>query len=49
MEYMIWSKRHEKVAAVGDGVIVMYDYKNNKKGVVGTELRAAIKRIEERR
>lgn len=48
MQYMVWSKLHERIAAEGDGVIVMYDYENKKKSFVNEGLRAAIKRIEDR-
>ncbi|GMH50402.1 hypothetical protein TrRE_jg4626 [Triparma retinervis] len=48
MKYMVWSKTHGRVAAEGDGVIVMYDYENGKKSSVNEGLRAAIKRIEDR-
>ena len=46
MQYMVWSKTHERVAAEGDGTIVMYDYQSGKKSIVSEALKACIGRIE---
>jgi len=44
MKFAVASQRHQKIAAEGDGVIVSYDYRANKKVPMPAEL---IRRITE--
>lgn len=46
MNYVVVSHRHQKIAAEGDGVIVMYDYREGKKTVMPAEIRARIIALE---
>jgi acyl-CoA thioester hydrolase len=46
MDYRVVSTRHQKVAAEGDGVIVTFNYRENKKAAVPEELRRLIMEIE---
>ncbi len=47
MEYAVVSQRLEKIAAVGKGVIVSYNYSENKKAPLPTEMRDLILALEE--
>ena len=42
MEYVVFSKKHQKVAAEGDGVIVTYNYREGKKAAVPEVVRKRI-------
>ena len=46
MEYAIVSRKHQKVAAEGSGVIVCFHYRENKKVPVPTEIRNRIAEVE---
>ena len=46
MNYVVVSHRHQKIAAEGDGVIVMYDYREGKKTAIPDEIRARILAME---
>lgn len=46
MQYLVVSHRHKKVAAEGDSVIVMYDYRENKKTTMPDAIRKRILEIE---
>ncbi|GMI15462.1 hypothetical protein TrLO_g6596 [Triparma laevis f. longispina] len=47
MNYALYSTRHDRLIAEGDGVIVMYDYGVNKKGEVTAEIKEAIERVKD--
>lgn len=47
MEYYVVSHKHEKVAAEGSGLIVCFDYKQNKKTTVPAELKQRIETLEQ--
>ena len=46
MDYLVASERHQKVAAEGIGLIVCFDYKQNKKVTLPEELRRRIEELE---
>ncbi len=46
MGYEVFSTRHKRIAAEGEGVVVTYDYRNNKKVAVPEELRKKIMEME---
>jgi acyl-CoA thioester hydrolase len=46
MGYGIFSTNHQKVAAEGDGLIVMFNYRESKKVKVPEELRQRILALE---
>ena len=46
MDYRVVSTKHQKLAAEGDGVIVTFNYRENKKVIVPEELRLLIMKIE---
>ena len=46
MEYAVFSERHGKLAAEGEGIIVAYDYGAKKKAAVPEAWREAIARLE---
>lgn len=46
MKYAIVSGRHEKVAAVGEGVLVTYNYKSNRKAPIPNEIKDRISSLE---
>jgi acyl-CoA thioester hydrolase len=46
MEYHIVSHKHRKVAAEGDGLIVCFNYTENKKAAIPGELRQRIEKLE---
>jgi len=46
MEYVVVSHKHQKVAADGSGLIVCFDYKENKKVPVPAEIRTRIEQLE---
>jgi acyl-CoA thioester hydrolase len=48
MKYVIVSRRHQKIAAEGDGVIVMYDYREGRKTAIPNEIRRRIQEIEQK-
>ena len=46
MEYAVVSHKHQKVAADGSGLIVCFDYKENRKVPVPAEIRTRIEQLE---
>jgi len=42
MKYVVVSQNHQKIAAEGDGVIVMYNYTEGKKTAIPEEVRKKI-------
>ncbi len=46
MSYYVVSHKHQKVAAEGDGMIVCYDYRGNKKVAIPDEIRKRILAVE---
>jgi acyl-CoA thioester hydrolase len=46
MGYEVFSTRHKRIAADGEGVIVTYDYRNNNKVPIPAALRAKIMDLE---
>jgi acyl-CoA thioester hydrolase len=46
MEYYVVSQKHQKVAAEGTGLIVCFNYKENKKTSVPAELKRRIEALE---
>ena len=47
MKYTVISHKFEKAAALGEGVLVTFDYQNNKKVLVPDEIRKRIIDLEE--
>jgi acyl-CoA thioester hydrolase len=48
MKYVVVSHKHQKIAAEGDGVVVMYDYREGKKTAIPEEIRKRIRAMEKR-
>lgn len=46
MAYAIFSHRHQKIAAEGEGVVVCFDYKNNSKTALPERVKDGIKKLE---
>jgi acyl-CoA thioester hydrolase len=46
MKHLVVSHRHQKIAAEGEGVIVMYDYREGKKTLLPDVIRRKILSIE---
>lgn len=46
MEYIIASRARKRIAAIGEGVLVAYDYGRNKKTPIPDEIREGIIRLE---
>lgn len=46
MQYALYSRQLQTIAATGEGMIVMYDYRAGKKAEISAELRAAILALE---
>ncbi len=46
MKYVVVSQRHQKIAAEGDGVVVIYDYHTGKKAAMPDELKKQIVELE---
>ncbi|RPH49642.1 MAG: acyl-CoA thioesterase [Desulfobacteraceae bacterium] len=46
MNYIVVSTKHQKTAAEGEGLIVTYNYSENKKVVIPQKLRESIMKIE---
>ena len=47
MKYAVVSHRHQRLAAIGDAKVVMFDYVNNKKASIPDEIRKTIIDLEE--
>lgn len=46
VHHRIVSERHNRIAAEGDGIVVMFDYRRNEKAPIPGFLREAIARLE---
>lgn len=46
MRYAVFSHKLQKIAAIGEGLIVTYDYQNQKKALIPDEVRKKIIEIE---
>ena len=46
MQYVVVSRRHGKIAAEGDGMIVSFNYRENKKARLPEEIRQRIAELE---
>ena len=47
MKYAVVSHTHQRLAAIGDAKVVMFDYVNNKKASIPDEIRKTIIDLEE--
>ena len=48
MEYAVYSERHQKLAATGEGLIVSFDYRNHHKAPIPADIRQHMIEIEPR-
>ncbi len=48
MEYAVFSRKVEKIAALGEGTLVTYDYQNNQKTDMPDDLRKTIIDLEKK-
>jgi len=46
MKYTVVSHKHQRLAAIGDAKVVMFDYANNKKASIPSEIRKTIINLE---
>jgi acyl-CoA thioester hydrolase len=46
MKYTVISHKFKKIAALGEGVLVTFDYQNNKKALIPDEIRKRITDLE---
>jgi acyl-CoA thioester hydrolase len=46
MKYAVVSHKHKKIAALGEGIIVTFDYQKNKKAIIPDEIRRRIIDLE---
>jgi acyl-CoA thioester hydrolase len=46
MEYAVISHKHQKIAALGEGILVTFDYKNNVKALIPDDIRKSIIDLE---
>jgi acyl-CoA thioester hydrolase len=46
MEYVVVSRAHQAIAAEGDGVVVAFDYRQNKKAALPPEIKKRIEELE---
>jgi acyl-CoA thioester hydrolase len=46
MKYAVISHKHKKIAALGEGTLVTFDYRNNKKALIPDEIRKRIVDLE---
>ena len=46
MQYAVVSNKHQRLAAIGDAKVVMFDYVNNKKASIPSEIRKTIIDLE---
>lgn len=46
MKYAVFSHKHNNLAALGEGVLVTFDYQNNKKALIPDEIRKRIIEVE---
>jgi len=47
MVYRVVSHQHKKIAVEGDGLIVSFDYRNNRKAPLPDEIKRAIEMVEQ--
>ncbi len=48
MRYAVWSSTRGRIAAEGEGTVVCFDYRENRKAAVPEAVRRAIARLESR-
>ena len=48
MKYVVVSHKHQKIAAEGEGVVVIYNYREGKKTAMPDEIRKRIEEMEKR-
>ncbi|CAG0940358.1 thioesterase III [Anaerolineae bacterium] len=48
MEYVVVSHKHQKIAAEGEGIVVAFDYRENKKATVSKEWKRRIAELEKK-
>ena len=48
MEYAVFSERHQKLAATGEGLIVSFDYRNHCKTAIPPDIRRCMIEMEPR-
>jgi acyl-CoA thioester hydrolase len=46
MKYSVVSRKHANIAAIGEGVLVTFDYRNNRKADIPEQIRKAITDLE---
>lgn len=46
MKYLLVSQKHKNIAAIGEGMIVSFNYHENKKAPIPDEIRARITELE---
>ena len=46
MKYAVISHKHKKIAALGEGSLVTFDYRNNKKALIPDEIKKRIVDLE---
>ena len=46
MKYAVISHKHKKIAALGEGTLVTFDYRNDKKALIPDEIRKRIVDLE---
>ena len=46
MKYAVFSHKHQRMAAIGDAKVVMFDYVNNQKASIPSEIRKMIISLE---
>jgi acyl-CoA thioester hydrolase len=46
MKYLVVSHKHKNIAALGEGMIVSFNYHENKKAPIPDEIRARITELE---
>jgi len=48
MKYLVVSHRHQKIAAEGEGVVVMYNYHEGKKTAIPDVIRQRLSAMEDK-
>jgi acyl-CoA thioester hydrolase len=46
MKYLVVSHKHKNIAALGEGMLVSFNYNENKKAAIPDEIRAQITNLE---
>jgi len=44
VEHAAWSRKHDEIACIGEGVLVVLDYKTNEKIAISEQMRANLER-----